>query len=196
MIWAFVTRSEGLARQLVYRSRETGAVSVSKAVPKHDSAENLSRARPELRFAMSLWPQRGRVGKGAELVKGHVRSNVGPMWSNVTSISHPPSVPCASESEILTLDQLQHGLEAAGQPDLLPADPHAGGACATVTPVSSLSPLHHHYDTHYDIYYTLYPHLRHAVLSSPPRATTAASPPTTTASPTTTTSPSTTTTLT
>ena len=65
--------------------------------------QNLSRARPELRFAMSLWPQRGRVGKGAELVKGHVRSNVGPMWSNVTSISHPPSVPCASESEILTL---------------------------------------------------------------------------------------------
>ena len=98
LIWAFVTRSEGLARQLVYRSRETGAVSVSKAVPKHDSAENLSRARPELRFAMSLWPQRGRVGKGAD-----VRSNVGPMWSNVTSISHPPSVPCASESEILTL---------------------------------------------------------------------------------------------
>ena len=36
---------------------------------------------------MSLWPQRGRVGKGAELVKGHVRSNVGPMWSNVVKSS-------------------------------------------------------------------------------------------------------------
>ena len=44
LIWAFVTRSEGLARQLVYRSRETRAVSVS---PRGlDSAENFSLRGP------------------------------------------------------------------------------------------------------------------------------------------------------
>ena len=60
LIWAFVTRSEGLARQLVYRSRETGAVSVS---PRGlDSAENFSLRGPGSRASSQTRTARATGG--------------------------------------------------------------------------------------------------------------------------------------